>query len=645
MTTPTSLNAALLIATTGLQANQVGLDVVSRNVSNANVQGYTQKSAPLESIITGDANSGVRTLPLTRSVTLALLRQLQGASSVNQQMSTQSTFLDSFQNNFGQPGNTTNLAAQFGNLQNALSALTISPDDPTAQTQAITVAQNLTQQFNLVAQSVGQVRQQADAAIAGSVTNVNTALNQIFTLNNQIVELKARGESTADLEDQRDNQVNAIAKEMGITTNIQGNGALYVYTTNGATLLDSTFVANSSPVTFTPTPIVSPTASYYPPPSSVFSSLSAVKVAGVDITPQIQSGNIAGDLNVRDNILPTTQSQLDELAAKLTTMFNQNDLQLFQSGGSTLPSADSVQTAGGLASGATSVQVQSTTNLTVGMTMQFASQPNVTYQVTGVGVGTVSFAQLGTATGTTAAIPQFDNITFGPAIPQLQTSPTVGAAVSGATTVTLAGSVGAAQGMRIQFLGHTQTYTITSVLAGPPQQVTIQPDGTGTGLQAPIANGEGIRILPPVIGLAGYANSITVNPNVINNPWRVRDGTRVQTPSTLTGNNTLPTNLVAMFNTLQNFTNNTGLATSSTLQNFATSAIAYQANITATTKANLDSSSTIYNALNKQFQDESMVNVDQQLANMIQIQSSYAASARTVTAIKQMMDQLLQAVQ
>ena len=74
--------------------------------------------------------------------------------------------------------------------------------------------------------------------------------------------------------------------------------------------------------------------------------------------------------------------------------------------------------------------------------------------------------------------------------------------------------------------------------AGPPQQITIQPDGTGTGLQAPVAAGEGIRILPPVIGLAGYANTITVNPNVINNPWRVRDGTRVQTPSTLTQPNT-----------------------------------------------------------------------------------------------------------
>lgn len=655
MTTATSLNGALLIAASGLQANQVGLDVVSRNVANAQVPGYTSKTAPLESIVTGDANAGVRTLAITRNVTQALLRQLQTSSSVNQQMSTQSAFLQTFQNNFGQPGNSTNLAAQVGNLQNAVSALTVSPDDPTAQTQAITVAQNVAQQFNLVTQNLGQVRQQADGAISTSVGNVNTALNQVFTLNNQIIALAARGESTADLQDQRDNQVNAIAKEMGITTAIQGNGAMFVYTTNGTTLLDSTFAANSSPVTFTPTPVVAPNAAYYPPPSSTFGGLSGITVGGVDITGSVQSGNIAGALNVRDNILPATQSQLDELAAKMTTLFNTNDLQLFQRGNQTLPSNDQVQSftnGTGTTPSSITVQAGGTANLTVGMTMQFGSQPNTVYQITAINAGTntISYVQansgFGATTAPTVAPAKPDNVTFGPAIPQIQMGGA--AAATGATTVTLAGAVGAVQGMRIQFLGHNATYTITGVpitLANGTQQITIQPDGTGTGLQAPVAAGEGIRILPPVIGLAGYANNLTVNPNVINNPWRMRDGTRLQTPSTLTGNNTLPTNLVTMFNGLQTFTNNTKLATSATLQNFASGAVAFQANVTATTKANLDSATTIYNTLNRQFLDESAVNVDTQLSNMITIQSSYAASARTITAIKQMMDELERAVQ
>src|SRR5258708_12300173 len=107
MTTATSLNGALLIAASGLQANQVGLDVVSRNVANAQVTGYTSKTAPLESIVTGDANAGGRTLAITRNVTQALLRQLQTSNSVNQHITTQRAFLQSFHNNFGQPRTTT----------------------------------------------------------------------------------------------------------------------------------------------------------------------------------------------------------------------------------------------------------------------------------------------------------------------------------------------------------------------------------------------------------------------------------------------------------------------------------------------------------------------------------------------------------
>src|SRR6185437_13757161 len=168
---------------------------------------------------------------------------------------------------------------------------------------------------------------------------------------------------------------------------------------------DATYDPTKPALDFSPTPVVLPGSAYYPPPSSSLSSqpLSGIKINGVDVTSQITAGNIAGDLNVRDNLMPATQSQLDELAGQLITSFNNNDLQLFQAGTSVLPSSDSVVSA--LASGATSVQVQSVTNLTAGMTMQFASQPGVTYQITGVnsGTNTISFVEYGKTTGLASA--------------------------------------------------------------------------------------------------------------------------------------------------------------------------------------------------------------------------------------------------
>src|SRR5690348_18506509 len=105
-TTSPSLNSALLIAASGLNANQVGISVVSANVSNSQVQGYTAKKAPLETMLAGNVDSGVRTLAITRNVNEALLGAVQGANSTNQQLSTENAFLQAFQNNFGSPGNT-----------------------------------------------------------------------------------------------------------------------------------------------------------------------------------------------------------------------------------------------------------------------------------------------------------------------------------------------------------------------------------------------------------------------------------------------------------------------------------------------------------------------------------------------------------
>jgi flagellar hook-associated protein 1 FlgK len=51
----------------------------------------------------------------------------------------------------------------------------------------------------------------------------------------------------------------------------------------------------------------------------------------------------------------------------------------------------------------------------------------------------------------------------------------------------------------------------------------------------------------------------------------------------------------------------------------------------------------VVNALQQRFNDTSAVNVDAEMARLITLQSSYAANARVLTAVKQMFDALLQA--
>jgi len=50
----------------------------------------------------------------------------------------------------------------------------------------------------------------------------------------------------------------------------------------------------------------------------------------------------------------------------------------------------------------------------------------------------------------------------------------------------------------------------------------------------------------------------------------------------------------------------------------------------------------VLNSLQQRFNDASGVNVDEEMANLLTLQSSYAANARVVSAVKDMLDALMQ---
>ena len=49
----------------------------------------------------------------------------------------------------------------------------------------------------------------------------------------------------------------------------------------------------------------------------------------------------------------------------------------------------------------------------------------------------------------------------------------------------------------------------------------------------------------------------------------------------------------------------------------------------------------MFNALEQRFNDSAAVNIDQEMAHLLQLQNAYAANARVLTTVKEMLDQLL----
>ena len=86
---------------------------------------------------------------------------------------------------------------------------------------------------------IQNLRANADQDIASSVQGVNTDLQQIASLNAEIKQEAASGQSTADLEDQRNTALQDIASKMNVSYYTTSSGDLQVYTSSGQALVDA----------------------------------------------------------------------------------------------------------------------------------------------------------------------------------------------------------------------------------------------------------------------------------------------------------------------------------------------------------------------------------------------------------------------
>lgn len=143
----------------------------------------------------------------------------------------------------------------------------------------------------------------------------------------------------------------------------------------------------------------------------------------------------------------------------------------------------------------------------------------------------------------------------------------------------------------------------------------------------------------------GYAQRIAVNPAVVANVWRVRDGTAAAAPNTTNPSDaTLPLAVVGLFEATQTFAGTTGLGTAYSFENYAASFIDFQATQRGSFKSATQSQEIANEALRQRLLSESGVNIDQEMALMVELQNSYGANARVIQAAKEMLDELIKIV-
>lgn len=619
-----SLTQALNTALAGLTVTQTSLGLVAANVANAQTPGYVVKTANQVATTAGDAGSSVRVDFINRQLDTFVQQQLRTETSGGAYADTRATFYQQLQQVYGQPGSSTSFNALFNGFTGAVQALATSPDSTSAQTNVLSTAQALAGQLNNMSAAIQGLRSQADQGIATDIQLANQAIDVIASTNRQLGANPANDATAAALEDQRDQAITQLAKFMDLRVIPGDHNQVTVFTGSGYQLVGT----EASRLTFTPSGTVTPGQQWSADPSKrSLGTIGLTSASGtvIDLVANggIRSGELAGYLQMRDQTLTQAQAQIDEFAAQMSRSLSDRTTAGTavpagsQSGfkvdvGSVAPGNTLLltytDTATGTQQQVTIVRVDDPTALPLSATLA-ADYPGKAIGVDfSGGIGAV-VAQLNVALGSQGV--QFSNPS-GTLLQVLNTN----------------------SGRRVDALSATATET---TLTGGSAALPMFTDG-GTPYTGIIASGGTQR--------TGLAGRISVNGALLADPSRL---VVFQTaPLTPAGDATRPSFILdQLTNTQFSFSRSTGVGGTSapfhgTMTAFTSQMLSQQSQA-AIGAANLkQGQDLVVSALQQRFTDASGVNVDTEMARLLTLQTAYGANARVMTAIKQMLDTLMQ---
>lgn len=315
-----SLDLALGIARSGLQATQRALAHVSQNITNAEAPGYTRKTAAAESRTAAGLPLGVRLTDARREVDQALLNERDARGGEAAAASVRERLLSGIEAMHGTAGAGENLGDAIAALQSSLTSLRGAPGEPGLQRAAVDAAREVTARFQDVAGAVSAARQEAHDGMVREVAQVNAGLREIAQLTIAIRGDRSRGLSTADLEDQRDLALGRLSQSLPVQPLHQADGGLVLLSKGGFALPlepdGDAFVASIADLG----------------PSSFHGGggdIPPLLLGGADVTRQLGGGRLGEYVALRDATLPRYQAELDLAAATLATRFDQQGLRLF----------------------------------------------------------------------------------------------------------------------------------------------------------------------------------------------------------------------------------------------------------------------------------------------------------------------------
>jgi flagellar hook-associated protein 1 len=303
----------------GLDAARRALETVGQNVANATTQGYSRQEvshvAAEPTNVIKSAGRGIADTLVLRYRDEFLDRQFRNRAALQGYHDTlyaQLSHVEEVIGDLGEGGFRTALDQFF----NAWDNLASKPTDSAARSQVVTSAKDFLNTAKAIFNDLAAARSEADEAIRNKVDEINGAAEQIANLNQEIMSREIGGQTANELRDQRDRLLDSLARLAGTSVVHHNDGSVTVH------LGSMPIVDKRSAFPVDKALAIEPDRDSDPTLISYQQQLTTLTWNGTNNAAPFQTGEVAGLLKLRDEVVPEYMKYLDTLVRTVATEVN-----------------------------------------------------------------------------------------------------------------------------------------------------------------------------------------------------------------------------------------------------------------------------------------------------------------------------------
>jgi flagellar hook-associated protein 1 FlgK len=299
------------IANAGIRANSELLQTTSKNIANVNTEGYVRERTEFTTMIDNQVGRG-ETYRLLNEFAQKQLNRDTSSKTFFDQFVTEASRVDSL---FSEESNSlsTSINSFFNNVQESLN----QPSSTVARSLVMTDAQSLIDQMERLSGIVADQQTVVNDQLEIFSEEANDLIQTISELNTKIASVDGTSQESgsSSLYNERDKAIRDLSELIDIETVDGPNGSKQVYMGTGQALVMQHGAFNLFSLTGDPDPNF----------KELHLDTNDGKAISLELDTDKLKGKIGGLLAFRDDILVPAQNQLGQMGLTLADAFNQQN--------------------------------------------------------------------------------------------------------------------------------------------------------------------------------------------------------------------------------------------------------------------------------------------------------------------------------